>query len=216
MAAIEQRGDLTRGLDTAGLLRAQVREVHRELDEGLSEWLRAAVPAPPPTASRVVALYLHAATVEDVTIHSLLRGVAPLYATEWAGKGPARYSTTDLTPLRAYAQQVFTATDAYLAGLAADETSQTVDLTRLGQGQPTVAWVVSKFVVLQLAQIYGELTRASESRPRSGQRSLPGSGLLYEPEHLAALGPDDRLDPGDLLPDLPSVAKLFATLRPAP
>ena len=160
MGAGEQRGYLTHGLDTAGLLRAQVRDVHRQLDEGLTEWLRALAPAAPPMGSRVVALYVHAATVEDVTIHSLLRRVAPVYERDWAGRGPARYSTTDLVPLRAYAQQVFAATDAYLAGLAPNEASQTVDLSRLGQGRPTVAWVVSKFVVLQLAQIYGELTSA--------------------------------------------------------
>jgi hypothetical protein len=216
LATRQQRGHLEHGLDAAGLLRVQVREVHRELDEGLNEWLRALGLAPPPTGSRVVALYLHAATVEDVTIHSLLRGVTPLYASDWAGKGPANYSTADLVPLRAYAQQVFAATDAYLAGLAPHEASQTIDLTRLGQGRPTVAWVVGKFVVLQLAQIFGELTSALESRPRSGKRSLPDSRLVYEPEHLAALGPDDRLDPGDLLPDPPSVAKLFAALTPEP
>ena len=160
MATGEQRGHLTRGLDTAGLLRAQVREVHRELDEAFAEWLRARPPAATPTGSRVVALYVHAATVEDITIHALLRGVTPLYETDWAGNGPAHYSTADLIPLRAYAQQVFAATEAYLAGLAPDEASRTVDLSHLGQGQPTVAWVVSRFIVLQLAQIYGELTIA--------------------------------------------------------
>jgi hypothetical protein len=164
MAADEQRGDGTHGLDAARLLRAQVREVHRELDEGLTEWLRGLAGSAPPSRSRVVALYLHAATVEDVTIQSLLRRVAPVYEADWAGKGPALYSTADLVPLRAYAQQVFAATDAYLAGLTHDEASQTVDLSRLGQGRPTVAWVVSKFVVLQLAQIYGELTSAVQDR----------------------------------------------------
>jgi hypothetical protein len=160
MAAGEQLGHVPHGLDAVALLRAQVQEVHRELDEGLTEWLRALAPFAPPTGSRVVALYVHAATTEDVTIQSLLRRVAPIYETAWAGKGPAHYSTADLVPLRAYAQQVFAATDAYLAGLAPDEVNAVVDLSRLDQGQPTVAWVVSKFIVLQLAQIYGELTCA--------------------------------------------------------
>ncbi len=151
-------------MDAAGLLRAQVREVHRELDDGLTEWLRALAPAAPPPGSRVLALYVHAATVEDVTLHSLLRQVTPIYETEWAGKGPGRYSTAEIEPVRAYAQQVFAATDAYLAGLSPDEVSQTVDLSRLGQGRPTVAWVVSKFIVLQLAQIYGELMSAVQRR----------------------------------------------------
>jgi hypothetical protein len=164
MAAGEQRSHLTGGMDAAGLLRAQIQEIHRELDDGLTAFLRGLAPAAPPAGSLVVALYVHAATVEDVTIQSLLRRVPPVYQTDWAGKGPARYSTTDLSPVRAYAQQVFAATDSYLAGLAPLDTSQRVDLSRLGQGKPTVGWIVSKFVVLQLAQICGELTSAAHRR----------------------------------------------------
>jgi hypothetical protein len=159
-AAGEQHGHQTHSLDAAKLLRAQVREIHRELDEHLTQWLCAASSAAPRVGSRGLALYVHAATVEDITIHSLLRGVAPVYETNWAGKGPGQYSVANVEPLRAYAQQVFAATDAYLEGLAPDEASQTVDLSRLGQGQPTIAWVVSKFVVLQLAHLCGELQSA--------------------------------------------------------
>ncbi len=156
----QQQGQLTHGVDVVALLRAQVREVHRELAEGLTDWLRAAAPATPPPGSRVVALYVHAATVEDVTIHSLLRQVPPIYEADWAGKGPGHYSTADIVPLRAYAQQVFAATDSYLAALTPEAANRTVDLSRLDQGETTVAWIVSKFVVLELAQIYGELTIA--------------------------------------------------------
>jgi hypothetical protein len=156
-----RRERLTHDLDVPAVLRQQVREVHRQLDEGLTDWLRALSPATPPTGSRVVALYNHAATVEDVTVQALLRHVAPIYETDWAGRGPGHYSTNNLVPLRAYAQQVFATTDAYLAGLNADEPRQELDLSRLGQGRPTIAWVVSKFVVLQLAQIYGELLSAA-------------------------------------------------------
>jgi hypothetical protein len=144
------------------LLRDQVSEIHRLLDEGLTNWLRALAPAAPRAGSSVVALYVHAATVEDITVQSLLRSVSPLYETDWAGKGPAHYSTADLRPLRAYAQQVFAATDSYLARLTPGEAGQTVDLSRLGEGQPTVAWVMSKFVILELAQIYGQITSATQ------------------------------------------------------
>jgi hypothetical protein len=164
MAVGQQQAQPANGLDAARLLRAQVREVHQELDEGLTDWLRGLAPAAPPPGSRVVALYVHAATVEDVTIQSLLRQVTPIYEMDWAGRGPGLYSPADIVPLRAYAQQVFAATDAYLAGLSPDAASQTVDLTRLGQGRPTIAWVVSKFVVLQLAQIFGELASAVQQR----------------------------------------------------
>jgi hypothetical protein len=155
-----ERGQFALGLDVASLLRAQVRDVHRDLDDYLTNWLRGMAPASPPAGSPAVALYVHAATVEDLTVHSLLCGIAPVYESNWAGKGPARYSTTNLTPVRAYAQQVFAATDAYLAGLAPAGFREKVDLSRHGLGQPTVAWVVSKFVVLQLAHLCGELTSA--------------------------------------------------------
>jgi len=159
-------------LDVVGLLRAQVQEIHRELDDGLAASIHALAPTAPSGESLVVALYVHAATVEDVTIQSLLRRVAPVYETDWAGKGPARYSTHDLAPVRAYAQQVFATTDNYLAGLGLEAARTRIDLSRLGQGKPTVAWVVSKFVVLQLSKIYGELTSASRASMRpSGPRS---------------------------------------------
>jgi hypothetical protein len=151
----------THRVDTLGLLRAQVQEIHRALDEGLMSSMGGL--AAPSEESRVVALYVHAATVEDVTVQALLRRVAPVYEADWAGKGPARYSATDLAPVRAYAQQVFAATDAYLAGLGPEAVSETVDLSRLGQGRPTVGCVVSKFVVLQLCKIYGELASAARA-----------------------------------------------------
>jgi hypothetical protein len=168
MAAGEQQGQPAGSLDAARLLRAQVQEVHRELDERLRAWLLTLAPAAPPTGSLAIALYVHAATVEDVTIQSLLRGVAPLYTTEWSGAGPAHYSTTELEPLLSYAGQVFAATDTYLENLSSDEARRTVDLSRLGEGQPTVAWVVSKFIVLQLARINGELTSALGEQGSSG------------------------------------------------
>lgn len=175
-AAAEHHGFMAPRLDTVGLLRTQVQEVHHELDECLMGWLRSLAPASPPAASQAVGLYVHAATVEDVTIHSLLLGVDPVYQTDWGGKGPAHYVTTDLAPIRAYAQQVFAATDAYLAGLAPEALEHKVDLTRHGLGKPTIAWVVSKFVVLQLARICGELT----STVLDPQQPLSSS--LFQPE----------------------------------
>jgi hypothetical protein len=151
-------------IDAAGLLRSQVHEVHAELDGHLSKWLCSIAPAAPAPGSLAVALYVHAATTEDVTVQSLLRKRAPIYQTDWAGKGPARYSTEDLEPVRAYAQQVFAATDAYLAELMPSALSQRVDMLRHGLGTPTVAWVVSKFIVLQLASICGEFTHTVQNR----------------------------------------------------
>jgi hypothetical protein len=50
-----------------------------------------------------------------------------------------------------------------MAELTAEAASGTVDLSRLDLGHPTVAWVVSKFVVLELAQLCGELISAVQA-----------------------------------------------------
>jgi hypothetical protein len=164
MSEQSQNGDGTHRVDAVRLLRAQVRELHHALDDYLSEWLRGLGTLGPPRGSRPVGLYVHAATVEDISIQTLLRGVAPLFATQWAGRGPADYATTDLGPIRQYARDVFAATEAYLTGLTPEATSRAVDLSRLDLGQPTVAWVVSRCVVLELAQIHGELIAACTVR----------------------------------------------------
>jgi hypothetical protein len=150
-------------LDAVTLLRSQVKEVHRALDVSFADFLKVLAPGSPPTGSPPVAVYVHAATVEDIAIHTLLRGVEPLFATRWAGAGPSRYSTDDLAPVQRYAQDVFASTDSYMAELTPGAASLTVDLSRLELGYPTVAWVVSKFVVLELAQLCGELISAVQA-----------------------------------------------------
>jgi hypothetical protein len=163
-----QPGHRAHTLQGVPLLKEQVREVHRDLDRCLDDWLRAIGPAAPPTGSRPVALYVHAAIVEDIAIQTLLRGVPPLFATTWLGQGPARYSTDDLEPTRGYVRDVFASTDAYLTALSPHAAARTVDLSRIDLGHPTVGWVVSRFVILELARIYGELmTNCNSPAPLS-------------------------------------------------
>jgi hypothetical protein len=165
---------LSQAGDVPSFLRAQVREVHRELDAYFSAWESALGQGATPRGSPVPALYLHGATVEDVTIHSLLLKQSPLFSTVWEGTGVARYAPVDVAPIRSYAQRVYAATDAYLAGLSLDEVSRRVDLSRLRLGEPTVAWVVSHFVVLELAHLGGELMSAAHI---SGATDHPCSDL---------------------------------------
>jgi len=155
-------------LDAVQLLRAQVDEVHTRLETTFGDWLRDLEPSWPPPGSQPVAVFIHAATVEDIAVQTLLRGVGPLFATSWAGRGPAQYSTTNLAPVRQYARDVFAATHAYLAALSSDAASQEVDLSRLELGRPTVGWVVSRFVVLELAQLCGELVGAVQVSKAAG------------------------------------------------
>jgi hypothetical protein len=148
------------------LLNSQAREIHGDLDECLNAWLRATAPSASARRSRPVALYVHAAVVEDIAIQTLLRGVPPLFATTWLGRGPTRYSTVDLGPTRSYVQDVFAGTSAYLSALSPQAAARTVDLSRFDLGHQTVAWVVSRFVILELARICGELMSAcKEQRP---------------------------------------------------
>jgi hypothetical protein len=155
--------DPERSLDVPAFLRAQVREVHQELDACLTRWVTGLPQGATTRGSPVPALYLHGATVEDVAIQALLRHVSPLFSTTWTGAGVARYAPVDIEPIRTYAHQVYAATDSFLAGLSLSEAAHTVDLSRLNLGTPTVAWVVSHFVVLELAHLGGELMSAANA-----------------------------------------------------
>ncbi len=152
--------DPTLLLDVPALLRAQVREVHDGLEAQLTAWAGALAEGATTRGSPVPALYLHGATVEDVAIHTLLLEQAPLFSTAWSGTGLARYAPTDVAPIRRYVEEVYAATDAYLSALTVEAASRRVDLARLSLGQPSVAWVVSHFVVLELAHLSGELVNA--------------------------------------------------------
>jgi hypothetical protein len=155
-------------LEAAALLRAQLGEVHRRLETTFTAWLQDLAPSVPPPRSQPVGVFVHAATVEDIAVHTLLLGEAPLFATVWAGRGPAQYSTLDLAPIMKYARDVFGATEAYLAGLSPSAVSDTVDLSRLNMGYQTVGWVVSRFIVLELAQMTGELISAVQADRAAG------------------------------------------------
>jgi hypothetical protein len=57
---------------------------------------------------------------------------------EWAQR-----VQVDLPVLREYARAVFAATDNYLACLSDDDLNRPVDLSAIGFGQKTVAWVLT-------------------------------------------------------------------------
>jgi hypothetical protein len=167
--ADERSGQGPQPLDAISLLRVQAEEVHRKLDTSFTEWLGGLPLASRPPRSEPVEVYVHAATIEDIAINALLLGVAPLFATEWAGRGPALYSTLELAPIQEYARQVFAATEAYLAALTPSMANDIVDLSRLGLGFPSVGWVVSRFVILELAQLTGELAAAVQASKAAGR-----------------------------------------------
>jgi hypothetical protein len=141
-------------LDAVALLRQQVQQCHTELDEVAAVWLQDTSLSA--ARSHPVRLYLHALCIEDLTIHSILREGAPLFASRWPSLG----GPTDLAALRQYAATVYAATDAYLRELRSDGLSRIVDLERRGLGRRTVAWVIRRFVVVELGRTCSEISAA--------------------------------------------------------
>ncbi|MGI9145222.1 MAG: hypothetical protein ACR2IK_01520 [Chloroflexota bacterium] len=139
-------------LDAVAPLRREVRQSHAKLDElgvaGLAN------PHSSPAWSPAVGLYVHAMCVEDITIQLVLRDVAPLFTSFCPSLG----NHVDRSALARYARAVQASTDAYLAELSSDGLSHLVDLGTLGLGRRTVAWVIRRFVIGELAHISGEMS----------------------------------------------------------
>src|SRR5436190_16851271 len=74
-------------MNATTLLREQIQEAHgllqtvaEDVTNEQAHW------APPGTANPLGATYVHAVASEDAVINLVLKGGAPLFATEWAGK----------------------------------------------------------------------------------------------------------------------------------
>ena len=163
-------------MDAITVIRSQLRDAHgfleatmQDVNADLAHW------PPPGTANPLGATYAHIVTSEDMLVQGLLRQSAPLFATTWAGKtgisepmpmpGPewenygawARRVRVDLGALREYAQAIYAATDIYLATLEPDALDRVLDLSALGMGQVTLAWVFSRLLVGHVDNICGEI-----------------------------------------------------------
>lgn len=121
-------------MNAVELLRQQFAFAHGVLEGTMADitdeqlhWL------PPGTAHPISALYAHIVLAEDGLLNGIARSAVPLVAGEWGPKtglsamppAPgqdwtqwARTLRVDLPALRAYAQAVYAATDAYLATLS--------------------------------------------------------------------------------------------------
>lgn len=158
-------------MNATTLLREQIQQAHTYLEatmEGVTteqaNW------APPGTANPLGATYTHAVASEDAAIQMVLKGGAPLFAGEWAGKtgvsdiqpfsNPewARSVKVELPQLRRYARAVHEATDAYLASLSDEDLTRPVDLTNLGLGQTTVGYILNRFVLGHIDNMCGEIS----------------------------------------------------------
>jgi hypothetical protein len=123
---------------------------------------------PPGTALPAGAVYAHVVTAMDAVVNAILKGGAPLFAAEWAGKtglseqppGPdpanpgmpdwtawSRRVTVDLAIHRRYAEAVQAAIDDYLAALSDDDLGRPIDLSVFGMGRVTVGFMLNNAVL---------------------------------------------------------------------
>ncbi len=172
---------------SVSLLRAQFKNAHEVL-EGTMEGLTSAQAhwTPPGVANPLGATYVHVAVSEDGVIGGMLKGGPPLLAAAWAGKvgvselppmpggeglppwdAWARKVQVDLPAVRAYAQAVYAATDAYLASLPDEALNQSLDLGPLGQ------YTLGSFLTVMLFNVAWHTGEISSLKGLQGLRGYP-------------------------------------------
>ena len=135
---------------------------------------------PPGTAHSVAATYAHAALATDWQLHSVLQGGQPKYEGDWAGKNGvnivqpqqtaewAKNVRVDRERFGPYAEAVFAAMLSYCAGLSDEDMERTIDMSKMGFGEPTVGWFMSHLVVIHLSQLAGEISAIKGSQGLEG------------------------------------------------
>jgi hypothetical protein len=125
---------------------------------------------PPGLAHPIGAIYAHGLLAEDGILNGMLRGAPPLFAADWAGRigipEPSMFLTPewsralqpDLPALRQYGQAVIAAVEAYLETLTDADLDRAVDLSNVGMGEQTVAFVLNALVGGHLNNMAGEVS----------------------------------------------------------
>ena len=138
---------------------------------------------PPGKANPLGATYAHSLCSEDAIVHQLLVGDLPLFEGEWEGKTGisdprwgsefdwARDVKVDLEAAREYANAVYGSTDEYLTSLEMADLDRTLDLSDIGFGEKTVAFVFSSLLSSHTANMTGEI---STLKGLQGARGYPG------------------------------------------
>ncbi len=158
-------------MSRAALLREQLKQSHEWLEETMADVTpEVAHRVPPGRAHPIAERYAHAVQGEDVLVNAVLAGGAPLMATSWAGRTgtnenymeatleKARAAKVDLSALRRYAQAVYAASDDYVGSLKDADLDRTRDMSNVGYGTPTVAWIVSHLVMGHVRDVMGEIS----------------------------------------------------------
>lgn len=180
-------------METTQLLREQLHQAHAFLDSAVTGATDAQAHwVPQGRANPLGATYAHVLFGEDAFI-SNLAGHVPLFASAWAertgvSEAPplaptgsvfplapewfdwGRRVRVDLPALRRYDQAVREATDSYLADLRDDDLATTLDLSAVGFGHPTLAWILSAGLVGHTLAHWGEIVCL---KGLQGERGFP-------------------------------------------
>jgi len=158
-------------LDAIAVLREQLKQAHEFFEATMADVApEQAQWAPPGVALPLGAVYAHGVCGEDFVVNHLLKGGKPLYEADFADESGisapqpyvdpewARGLRLDLAKARCYAQAVFAATDAYVAGLDSDELSRTIDMTHVGWGSSPLSFVLGRFLIGHIDNMTGEIS----------------------------------------------------------
>jgi hypothetical protein len=158
-------------MDTLTLLREGIQWGHELVDQVMADVTPEQAHMPVAgTAHPIAAIYAHALLAEDGVVNGMLRGSAPLFASSWADTCgvPAPSMTlsqewsrglrVDLEALRRYGRAVSEATNSYLDSLPPGGLDEVRDLSGVGLGQQTVAWMLNVLVEGHLNNMAGELS----------------------------------------------------------
>jgi hypothetical protein len=158
-------------MDTLTLLREGIQWGHQLVEQVMADVTpEQAHTAVPGAAHPIAAIYAHALLAEDGIVNGMLRGGAPMFASSWADTcgvpAPAmtlspewsRGLRVDLEALRRYSQAVSASTNSYLDSLPPGGLDEVKDLSGVGLGQQTVAWMLNVLVEGHLNNMAGELS----------------------------------------------------------
>ena len=158
-------------MKTVTLLRKQLNLAHDWFEGTMADVTQEQADIQPAgTAHSIASRYAHLVVGEDILINSVVRGGAPMYAGEYAGKtgiseprldSPlewARSVRVDMDSARRYAQAVYANSDAYLSTLQEADLERTVDLSEMNMGQWTLDAFLLGLVIGHVRDIMGEVS----------------------------------------------------------
>lgn len=128
------------------------------------------------TANPIGSAYAHAVLAEDRAVQEMLQGQPPLFSSTWSGRTGTDRPTpfpdspegsmgewyrsvkVDVAGCRAYAEAVYAASEAFLAGADDAVLNRSMDMSFVGMGILPLATVFAVTVVGHLNNLTGEIS----------------------------------------------------------